>query len=93
VLTWLLLTALGVYVLTEAGLFLAWHSGAAARANVARVLDSRAAWVLPSAIFWKLGRTQGTLGNKWPLLFGALPFIVYRAGEHWTEAHGRPTVR
>jgi hypothetical protein len=88
-----LLAALAVYLLLAVGLFLTWHSGTKARTTVASLLDSRAGWALPFGIFWKLGRTQGTLGNKWPLWFGALPFIAYRAGEQWTETNGEPSAR
>jgi len=89
----LLLTAFGLYVLLGVGLFMMWHSGPRTRGKVAVVLDSRAGWVLPMGLFWKLGRTQGTLGNKWPLWFGALPFIAYRAGQNWTETHREPPAR
>lgn len=91
--TSVLLVILGLYVMVGIVLFMAWHSGTSARQGVVRLLDGRVGWVLPMGVFWRLGRANGSLGNKWPLIFGALPFIAFRAGEEWTETHGDPPPR
>jgi hypothetical protein len=73
------------YFLLALVLFMAWHTDS--RGRVAAVLDSVWGWLLPFGIFWKWGRARSTLGDWWPLWLGAPVFVVFRAGQRWTEEH------
>jgi hypothetical protein len=85
--------AVGYVFVLPSLLFMVWHSGTAWRTRVARLLDAAGAWWHPVGLFWKLGRTQRSLHDKWPIFFGAPVFVVYRAGQQWTDLHREPDRR
>lgn len=52
-----------------------------AKAVDERVYESRAGWMMPGGLFWKLGRRDDKPGERvWPYLTGLLNGWMYNAG-------------
>ena len=54
-----------------------------------RIYESRAGWLMPGGIFYKLGqRDTGSRERWWPYLFGLIDGWMYNAGRVRRRARG-----